>query len=111
MLKVDSDGTIHLTRGDTARLNIEIVNEATDDLYEVLSGDTLKLTVKRAITDSVPKIQKIITGSSMFHITPEDTKDLSFGKYVYDVELTFENGDVYTVIPPTTFELLKEVSC
>lgn len=50
MLYVNSDGTIRLTRGDTA------------------------------------------------------------GKYLYDVELTTASGDVYTVIVPTTFEVLKEVT-
>ena len=51
-----------------------------------------------------------MTGSNQFHIEPEDTKFLSFGKYLYDVELTTASGDVYTVIVPTTFEVLKEVT-
>ena len=49
-------------------------------------------------------------GGAAIHIRPEDTKELSFGKYLYDIQLTTADGDIYTVIPPTTFEILKEVT-
>ena len=40
---------------------------------------------------------------------PADTHELDFGKYVYDVELT-TGTDVYTVIEPSCFEVMKEVT-
>lgn len=61
MLYVLDDGTIQLTRGNTARLSA-------------------------------------------------DTHALEFGKYVYDVQIITEASDVYTVIGPCTFEILKEVT-
>ena len=110
MLYVNKDGTIQLTRGDTARLTITIQNDLDGNDYEVAPTDTLKLTIKKTVNDSKPAVQKTVTGYSQFYIEPEDTKDLSFGKYLYDVELTTASGDVYTVIVPTAFEILKEVT-
>lgn len=110
MLYVNDNNSIRLTRGDTARILVPITNDLTGSTYELAEADKLVLTIKKKETDSQPLIQKVLTGSNSFHILPSDTKELSFGKYVYDVELTTEAGDVYTVIEPTTFELLKEVT-
>jgi hypothetical protein len=110
VLYVNDDNSIRLTRGDTARFLVPITNDLTGTTYELTDSDKLTLTIKKKETDSQPLVQKVLTGSNSFHILPSDTKNLSFGKYVYDVELTTEAGDVYTVIEPTTFELLKEVT-
>lgn len=110
MLYINKDGTIRLTRGDTARLTVTINNDFDDKPYEITETDVLKLTVKRSVRDTTPAFQKSVTGSNKFYIVPDDTKDLVFGKYIYDVELTTVGGDVYTVIEPTIFEILKEVT-
>lgn len=110
MLYVNSDGTIQLTRGDTARLSVSIKNDLTGSDYEMASDDILRLTIKKTVNDATSAVQKVVTGSNQFYIEPKDTEELSFGKYLYDVELTTANGDVYTVIVPTTFEILKEVT-
>lgn len=52
----------------------------------------------------------IPTSTMILHLDPEDTKDLGFGEYVYDVELTFANGDVDTFINNAKFILAPEVS-
>ena len=46
MLYVLEDGTIKLTRGDTARLTIDIMNDLTKKSYTMSKHDTLTLTVK-----------------------------------------------------------------
>ena len=109
MLYVEQNGTIRLTRGDTARLIVPIENELTHQSYDMLSTDILKLTIKKTVKDYVPLVQKVVTGSNVFHILPADTRKLDFGKYVYDVELT-TGMDVYTVIEPSCFEVMKEVT-
>lgn len=112
ILNVNTDnGTIRLTRGDTARLYITIENESVGENYEITSADTLRLTLKKSIKDTYPAFQKVISGTNMFHIEPGDTSNLSFGRYFYDIELTTSDGDVYTIIGPAIFEILKEVSC
>ncbi|MCD8124274.1 MAG: hypothetical protein LUE23_04445 [Lachnospiraceae bacterium] len=42
-------------------------------------------------------------------IDPEDTKDLAFGRYVYDIQLTKSTGEVDTFIPKGTLKLTEEV--
>lgn len=109
MLIVRSDNVIELTRGDTARLTIALNDDTTGEPYEVQPEDTLRFSVKKSTADTTLSFQKVITGSNTFHIEPSDTKMLSFGIYVYDVEITNSLGDVYTVIPPTKFKVLQEV--
>lgn len=111
MLYVNNDGTIRLTRGDTARISVTVYNDYNQEDYELDPADVLRLTIKKSVRDTTPAVQKMITGSSQFYLLPTDTQDLSFGKYLYDVELTTSSGDVYTIIEPTTFEILKEVTC
>lgn len=110
MLYVNDNGTIRLTRGDTARLEITIVNSIDGDEYQLSAEDSLTLTIKKSVKDAEPLVKKELQGENVFHIKPEDTAELSFRKYFYDVQLTRANGDVYTVIVPTTFEIMKEVT-
>lgn len=110
MLYVESDGRIRLTRGDTARLTITIENDLSEE-FVLGDNDTLILTVKKSTKDDTPLIQKTLTnGLTTFHIKPEDTAELSYGTYKYDVQLETSSGDVYTVITPTAFEVLQEVT-
>lgn len=109
MLYID-DKIIKLTRGDTARLTVPIINLANNGEYTMESGDILYFTVKKTAKDSDFLFQKSVTGSNSIHIKPEDTADLSFGKYKYDVQLTTATGDVYTVIEPSTFEVMEEIT-
>ena len=111
MLYVESDGTIKLTRGDTARLTVDIDNDVDGNEYIIQEEDTLTMTIKKNITDTVPALQKISKGVNVFHIQPSDTSQLDFGSYKYDIQLMTADGDVYTVIGPATFTLLKEVTC
>lgn len=110
MLKI-SNNDVSLTRGDTARLTVPTYVTINDEKqpYTVKEDDVLTLTVKKDYADEVPLIEKKITGSNMFHIKPEDTKELDFGTYKYDVQLTTADGDNYTVIDDKKFNITKEV--
>lgn len=100
---------IKLTRGDTAYLHIPLKTPSGE--YEMSTTDTLTFTMKKNVRETEHLIQKIVQGTNAFHIEPTDTSSMAFGKYVYDVQLETEDGDVYTVIPPSAFELLTEVTC
>ena len=111
VLIVDKDNTIHLTRGDTARFSLgRIVNTVTKTNYTPTAEDTVTMTIKKTALHEAPCVQIIVPGGEVLHIKPDDTKALAFGKYIYDVQLKTADGDVYTIIPPTPFELLKEVT-
>ena len=111
MLYIQHGGKIRLTRGDTAMLTVNIINDITGNEYIVAEDDAMTMTVKRDIYDDEPIFQKDLIGSNTFHIQPRDTCSLEFGKYVYDVQLTTAKGDVFTVIEPSIFEILQEVTC
>lgn len=110
MLHIEADGAIHLTRGDTAYLTVGIYNDTNGQEYAIQSDDTLVLTVKKAATDEQIGFQKVLTGENTFHIEPTDTASLTFGRYMYDVQLTTADGDVYTVVAPSVFEIMQEVT-
>ena len=103
-----SDNTIIIPRGDTARRSIVIYTE-TGDEYEIQPNDTLTLRVKKNLADKEPCIVKEIKGSSDFHIEPQDTENLHFGKYIYSVRLLTAEGDKYTVIDKKVFEIAEVV--
>ena len=110
MLYINDDCTIRLTRGDTARLSVPIKNSVNDNEYTMESDDILYFTVKKTAKDSEPLFQKVSKGSNAFYIEPKDTEGFLFGKYKYDVQLTTASGDVYTVIEPSTFEVMEEIT-
>ena len=114
MYTIDNNN-ISLTRGDTfiAQLHIK---EKSDD-YIPASEDVICFALKRNSMDSKreryidkePLIVKIIPNDTlMLRIDSEDTKDLPFGRYAYEIELTRENGIVDTFISGI-FTLTPEV--
>ena len=109
MITVGASGVIRLTRGDTARLEVS-VNSQDGEPYEIRADDTVTLTVRRTANDPTIQMQKTVVGSGSFYIAPKDTQHMQFQKYVYDIQITTGAGDVYTVIPPSTFEVMEEVT-
>lgn len=110
MLNISDTGVIKLTRGDTAKISVGILSDNSDSEYAIKDTDKLTFTVKKKTKDKDYLLQKTAIGSTLIHIKPEDTNSMAFGKYVYDIQLDTSEGDVYTIIGPTTFELLTEVT-
>lgn len=108
MLEVSKNGDIKLTRGDTAYLTVSVNIKDYGEPYTVKTDDVLTLTVKQDYNDE-PLIEKKITGTTTFHIEPKDTKELEFGIYVYDVQVTMANGDNFTIIADKKFKITNEV--
>lgn len=110
MLYVKTDGSISLTRGDTAQFQVSIENKATGQAYVVQPTDTIRMTLKKTTKDASYLFQKVSTGTNIIDINPEDTNGLAFGKYVFDVQLTTSDNKVYTVTGPNVFTILEEVT-
>jgi hypothetical protein len=105
MFKIE--GTkIYLTRGDSAEFNINII-DADGNPYELQEGDLVEFTIKEDIYSSDALIYK--TGTTIV-IEPSDTSRLRYGTYVYDVQVTLSDGTVDTIIPPSEFKVLSEVT-
>lgn len=103
------DGTeISLTRGDSLIINFVITKNGKE--YTPVDGDTVRFALKRTIPDDGPIILKNANITDMtITLDPADTKELTFGKYVYDIELTTADGYVDTFIGPSVFKITEEV--
>ena len=105
---------ISMTRGDTQFFTIKIVNEKREKIPFNM-GDTVYFTIKTATDTNRKTIQKVITdfnldGEAEVEILPEDTRLLQFKDYVYDVQYTKSDGQVITIIKPSKFIILPEVT-
>lgn len=111
--------TITLTRGDTFKATIGMVNESDGSPYIPQQGDSVRFAVKHEeyigqryteLKDAEPLILKEIPiDTLLLHLNPEDTKPLGFGSYLYDIELTMADGTVTTFIQDAKFILTTEV--
>ena len=109
MLKV-SGTTITLTRGDSAKLRLFLTYKNGDD-YEPREGDSIRFAVKKTFNDLVPPllIINIPTDTLLLYITPEQSKQLAYGSYKYDIQMTTADGDVDTFIDKATLVITEEV--
>lgn len=104
-----SGKTISLTRGDTLIADISII-KADNTPYVPITGDKVRFAMKSKYTDQAPLLVIDIPIETMqLVINPEDTKCLSFGKYIYDIQLTKSTGEVDTFITKGILDLTEEV--
>ena len=106
MFKIEY-GKIFITRGDSAAFDIQVRQPDKRTIYELSDGDVLTFTVKASDTEIEYLLQK--TGQ-IIHIDPVDTQKLAYGRYLYDVQLTFADGTINTIIPPTPFIVCNEIT-
>lgn len=108
MYKVAGNAIV-MTRGDTVTLDLSIKNSDGEE-YELYQGDTVVFSVKKNIDDTKYAFQKTFVEKRIV-IENADTKDLEFGDYVYDVQLTYNDGQIATIITPSKLQLDVEVHC
>lgn len=104
-----TNNKITLTRGDTFKADLQLT-DATGSLYIPEEGDEIRFAMKEDFCDSLPAIVKIIPNDTLLlWLEPEETKHLPVGRYVYDIQITFANGDIDTFINHASFILAEEV--
>lgn len=107
--------TITMTRGDTAVIHVSMTRDGT--AYNPVSGDEVRFAMRLAGLNAKGTeykypvcLEKTIPIDTMnLTIEPNDTKELGFGEYVYDIQITFENGSVDTFITTATLIIAPEV--
>lgn len=96
---------IILTRGDTLLVQVEITKDGEPYIPE--EGDVVRFALKRELfnadrtdyLDENPLVLKVIPNDTLIlRLDSIDTKDLEFGKYVFDIQITFADGTVDTFI-------------
>lgn len=108
---------VFLTRGDSFDLTIALkYKDGTS--YTPQEGDIITFALKEAkmtpgnqeFVNKTPLILKTIPNDTLLlSLVPSDTKNLKFGNYKYDCEITFANGKVCTFIEDADFILTPEV--
>ena len=96
MFYIDDDNNIHLTRGNTAIIDISITDDQGEE-YNLHSGDVLEFSLKRSSDFNNVLLNKRVTEKQFTFVT-NDTINLSFGTYKYDITLFGGNGGVDTFI-------------
>ena len=108
MIEIDSNYNIKLTRGDTGKIKINLT-DADGKEYIPQNGDSLRFAMARSYDGRVIVKKSIAMDTLLLTIDPADTKKLSFGQYVYDIQFTSASGDVST-IAMGSFHVTKEVA-
>lgn len=114
LLKINGQD-IYMTRGDTESITLAIYDEEDNLIpFSNSNDDTVYFTVKSSTQTGVIDFQKVITtftpeGEAIVEITPNDTSNLRYGDYVYDVQIN-KDGNVTTVIKPSKFVIEEEVT-
>ena len=103
--------TISVTKGDTLDITIEILYPDGTP-YTVQEGDVIRFALKQRYTEGEPLIYKEIPHNGMnLRLEAEETKTLKTGgaPYVYDVQITMEDGTVCTFIDRAKLTVTEEV--
>lgn len=98
---------ISLTKGDNASFKVSVV-EANGQIRHLFDDDIITLTVRKTADSDIAFTKTADKG--VINIVPADTKSLTAGTYVYDIQLTTFGGNIYTVIPISYFEIEQEVT-
>lgn len=107
MFKIQGN-VISITRGDTGIFTLG-VTDAQGNPYDY-SNDTVLFTVRENVYAANKIMQKNIVYGQTTIIQPEDTANLNYGSYVYDVQIATSGGLINTVITPSPFNVKAEVT-
>ena len=117
MFRINGDNSMEIIRGDTGSFELTVKEkdeEGAEVPYVLAEGDIVIFTVKKTTKDAAIVIQKVGTAASestvLFTIDPEDTEELKYGRYYYDIEFDRYDGYVDTIVPPATFTVREEVT-
>lgn len=104
---------IYLPRGTSLTLAVQIFENDSQRAYS--DGDSVRLSVKQDVESTSYSIQKNAVYDAenqcyLFTFTPEDTQDLIFDRYWYDIGYQTSDGDFYIVIPMSEFNIIPAVT-
>ena len=111
MINIDSDFNITMTRGDTFARTITL--KKNGNTYTPESGDVIRFAMAKVYKGKTGYeliLNKVIDNTTLlWTIEAEDTADLSYGRYVYDLQITYTDGTVETFANKKTITLTEEV--
>lgn len=105
MLNLENEN-ITLTREDTAVIQLDI--NVNGNPYDFNENDKIIFSVKQSYDDTDYVLQRQLN-SKYVTISHDDTNNLEVGTYVYDVQISFADGQVVTY-GPGKFKLTADVT-
>ena len=104
MFNINTDTKeIYTVKGDTANFAMNIAP------YQKQEGDKLTFTVKKRY--GAPAVMIIEADENgQFHIPHSAYDNIAPGYYLYDIQLTTEQGEVYTVVGPANMTIDIEIT-
>lgn len=117
MIIDEVDKSISMPRGDSDSFTIGMFQTVDDERVAVpfATGDKVYFTLKKRPSDTAKSLQKVVTtfnedDKAVIPLLHADTKDLPTGRYYYDIQVTFVDGTVKTILGPALFTLAEEVT-
>lgn len=105
-MKIQGKNITHM-RGDTAILSFNLMVGGEPFVFR--DGDVAYFSVKKNLKDKDYVLQKKST-NGQFVFRHEDTQDIPFGQYWYDVQLKLVEGQVVTAVGPARYRLMADVT-
>lgn len=84
---------ICITKGDDALLTVLV------DGYEMQDGDTMTLTVRNSSADTGTALKTFTSSTNVLTLGHTATGALAVGEYSADIQITTDDGLIYTVWP------------
>ena len=103
---------IWITRADSAYITLKILDKAGQEV-EPTANDTVRCQVRTAPTTGTLLFEGLpqkVGDKIIWHIQPQDTENLEIGSYFWDAQLELSNGDVFTFIHVSEFNVVDEVT-
>ena len=107
---------IEIIRGTTYIRSLVITDADTDEEYILADDEKLIFGVKMNAESTEYNIQKTLTSADrtdsgyLIELSPEDTQDLPFGHYHYDVGLQCADGNYYMIIECSKFNIHRAIT-
>ena len=104
---------ISITRGDSAYITFS-VTDSSGNRVTLGNGDLIRCQVRDKNIDGDLIFEGDISvdrnNNIVWHIKPENTTDCVVGTYYWDAQIEYSNGDVYTFINISKFNILPEIT-
>lgn len=103
------DNAIFITRGDSLSVTVSLTDN-DGYAYEPVEGDSVFFRVKKSANAEEVLISKSLDIHDLIiNIVEQDTRNLAFGSYRYEVEVITTDNDHYTVIKNAPFIITEEL--
>ena len=112
MIKINKTD-ISITRGDTAYIEFYLI-DITGQPVVLDRDDIVRCQVRDECDGDLifeGEIDRNMENNQIiWHIHPYDTEDLDIGTYYWDAQVEYPNGDIFTFVDVSKFNVVKEIT-